>query len=963
MPSDYTQIESLANVVLFTAQKPSEDGLESSPINFMASEFVGAFLSSDQTERVSLYSQLLLALENNGFEDVEAVTKLTLEDCVHETELGNAAVSFLSKLISHERIQKSVKLRRAILNGSRKTLDAIGEMFGEGHVEYKLRNIFTAWTELFAGLLKEAEEVKVVINTLCPPLKDAISSKREVVAEGALGVWRSLIDAFFATFADKPSTRFSGTFNLDPTCPCPYTHLLVFMDFMLRPLKYMPDFCLEAKFETWVHLAGAVGQYSSQCYELVVLGLIRMSVGGSVEVVEPTRDVCSEAIAAVSDHSALLVEKCDLKIAEEWMKRKMRRHGVLAKSGISILATLLDVRLPEGSDCRARYTLSQVHVQLWSVWAALCRVIVDKVIDAPKRVFALRHVIAHFIGWINESHLSHDLIIHAFLMLCDGQYFPNGSSEYTISHAFVAVLRKLAAGANPSLLRQLCEAALKNVSACSDAVRLRLLKTITDGVLDAAPNRQCPQSAVVWIYVAAALTVHSNKTQDLNEGSATDVRYITTDKVLMFPLECCCAAQLRQSELAKQLFDFWKRLYISVQTTNAREANASGFSCAVRTANSLIKAVNDNEVNSDTLMVGSHLLRIIVETFPFTALGESIFEGGNDDPLETLCKMIVVFGGRLLDALSAKVRTIFDVKTVQELVKMSCKSVESNYCGPFCSELLSKIEPLFIYGFRSSNLSIRLALADFWRKTFAKSSKLQCSPILRDVLISLRGKLRLTIPMVLETRADFPCFDRDSSVLSMSQQTTKDFDKDLSDSEVTVPLVKPLTPVRESASIAPRTGCDRPANKRQSVDFRGDNERFEVIEPQSATKRMRLTEHQKEKLRARGATEVEERAPKSKEESPEVIEESPPREPSKTPRRLCRSVDIRSYLSPSGTAAQKSPPKASSAPQKSKKSFPRRLQFSGKKWVPEEGVSASPTSSKSISYTILAYTLGATLGL
>uniref|UniRef100_A0A915CHR6 Telomere-associated protein Rif1 N-terminal domain-containing protein n=1 Tax=Parascaris univalens TaxID=6257 RepID=A0A915CHR6_PARUN len=1047
----------------------------------MTSVSINTFLTSDRSQRTSLYQHLLSLLVKEEYNDIGLVVKLAIEDCVDEIELAKAAVGFMESLMASKDVATSHSLRSTILSASSITLSSVSCIFTQAQPKWKLNNIFALWSTLFIGSLKEVREVKTVINALCPPLKAAFTSKREVTAKGALGVWRSLISAFCDVVIVKT--------------PPPFTErdLLHITDFILKPLKYMPDFCTEAKFETWVHLASCIEECSSECFQLVMIGLIRMSVGGVVQTVEPTLDVCDRVASAVTDDSLLLAEKCSSEMAQEWMQRKMKRHPTLAESSIRLIATLLDAHIFNGSFAEKRFggikmslsypsippnhslmiagcirissyylekdlgALSRVNMELEYIWAALCQIIVKKMSTTSERMFALKHTIAHFIAWVKDSQLSHHILIHAYLALCNGPYFPNGSSGYTISHAFVAIFHKVAADVDLTLWKRLCELTMEKVLSCSSAIRLRLLGIMIDGVLDSPLHLKDSVSLVSWTNIATVLTTHADMTQDLNEGSAIDVQYTTANKVLLFPLNApCCAAELYKLDCAKQFTDIWKRLYTSIQAANAREASGFSFSYAVKVATVLTSTFENSEVNNEVLLTGSYLLRIVIETLPFGTLGESIFEACSDDPLEAICKMISSFGDTLLGRLNAKafdekserdvesfrctlgnlllalefafkalsstmhslslisnlspfigclLSTSFDKANdaffksyrpkVQALLKIGCKSIESNYCGPYCSDLLARLEPLFIDGFRCSNALIRTVLADFWRKTFAKSTQLECSPVLREVLQSLRGRSRLIVPRLTVCGDEFHSSNQESTVFSFSQQATGESSEDLLNSQENVPLVKPLTPFKDKVSPERRKGHEESTFKRGRSDLQGEHEEFEVIRPQTSSKKMRLTERQKEKLiesreviaymnddfsqgtsgAVRAAlppvyvidssqsgqcsssspdpelsptqppamAETEKRAPMTQEKSPEVMEESPPRELPKTPHPICRSTDIRKYLSPSGSA-RRTPPKASSAPQKS---LPRRLRLTTKRWSPQDGVPKSPITSTS----------------
>lgn len=63
-----------------------------------------------------------------------------------------------------------------------------------------------------------------------------------------------------------------------------------------------------------------------------------------------------------------------------------------------------------------------------------------------------------------------------------------------------------------------------------------------------------------------------------------------------------------------------------------------------------------------------------------------------------------------------------------------------------------------------------------------------------------------------------------------------------------VPLVKPVTPFKDKVSPARRKGNDESTFKRDRSDRQDEHEEFEVIKPQTPSKKMRLTERQKEKL-------------------------------------------------------------------------------------------------------------------
>uniref|UniRef100_A0A0M3IRF7 DUF1981 domain-containing protein n=1 Tax=Ascaris lumbricoides TaxID=6252 RepID=A0A0M3IRF7_ASCLU len=74
---------------------------------------------------------------------------------------------------------------------------------------------------------------------------------------------------------------------------------------------------------------------------------------------------------------------------------------------------------------------------------------------------------------------------------------------------------------------------------------------------------------------------------------------------------------------AKQFTDIWKRLYTSIQAANAREASGNSFSYAIRVATNLASTFENSRANNEVLLTGSYLLRIVIETLPFAALGES----------------------------------------------------------------------------------------------------------------------------------------------------------------------------------------------------------------------------------------------------------------------------------------------------------------------------------------------------
>ncbi|VDK46170.1 unnamed protein product [Anisakis simplex] len=1017
----------------------------------MAQNFIETFLKSTDEQRISMYPQLFPSLKGCGFGSVGNIVELSIEDCTLEEKLAVEALNFLNVLLSDSEVNNDMRLRKAVLDGAQKALNSetTRAIFVAGkQPEWKVDSILKVWSVLFQAFLKAVaprghvetvmgkniKEHRVVLNLFCPPLRAAIVSTDQYVAQVALSVWRSLTETLLDSVAHSTKTV------------CNEANLIVILEFLLKPLKYLPDSYTTMKFEIWLHLAIALSQCSSYSFtrttfELVLMGLMRMSIGGSLKTVESESVKDSLICEAVSSDSVMVVEKCISRCAQGWMERRMNRHDCLVEKGILLIASLLDVEIPDNpfeslssaqmhfipsllisacirvySFCLAKNSeaLARVHLQLESVWAALTGAIVLKHSDTSERTSHLRHVISSYIAWISECQLPNESIIRSYSLLCNRAHFLNLSPGFTVSDVFVALFRKVSFNVNSTLLRQISELTISKLMACKSVIRLDLFRCIIFGCLPQNPaeKHNCNAIPVLWDALAKALITHISETEELNEGTSRNVDYSTVDRILLCPVDAhCCSGHFLRNNSSAQFQSTWQTLYSSVQTIRAREINSNCFSYALKTFHKLIEISaqiqqfpDENRRRESCAMV-SHILLAVVEKFPFSALGVSIFEAGTGDPIEVLCKAISAFGDSLLNvidskgfdglnaselddhcasidhllvalncAFSALAPTLYHVTIVtnlapflahliqistdcrfeaifkrsgvkvHRLLKISFKSIKEHYSGPYCSEMLSKFEPLFISALGCANYSIRSCVVTFWRETFANTSQLHGSSQMREALMSVKSRQRLTLPIVSHDNNTFTCNNQDSTVshpFNQAPHSNNNSTNNLSQSQENVPIATPLTPIRHDENAERKTPVRSSSRKKRCLDAVNDESQFEVIEPHTPTRKMRLTERQKEKLSEKSSSLSSlnsqqnpqsqsqstqpisgnsDRAEKKVDEegkdgfvTSEIMEETPPRElaqsPNKTAQRLCRNADIRNYLSPSG-AVQKSPQKS-----------------------------------------------------
>ncbi|KAM3727727.1 Telomere-associated protein [Dirofilaria immitis] len=343
-----------------------------------------------------------------------------------------------------------------------------------------------------------------------------------------------------------------------------------------------------------------------------------------------------------------------------------------------------------------------------------------------------------------------------------------------------------------------------------------------------------------------------------------------------------------------RIFEAWENIYDTVIEACSQDSIRC-CTFAVKLANQLSQMIACEKMDCRLLFVYSQIFRIQIEYFNYAVLND-VFVGdfdlsGKGNVLSNFCKLLIEIRkhsletfrkhadkqtGIALELMSKSLLNILEAATslvslmtkpahilfvvdalsefmsdclslvakkdcrifcknqtsVIALVKTALTTLKKHYSGPYDTPLLHQLEPIFINGLLLSRL--RRYLIDFWQQTFGHSSHLDVS----DKLSALEQAKCASINFASEQEAFSVLEDSKTSV---SCDITLDFAMDASNSIVN----KNRSPLKSTQPSISK-------NKMLKQDKRNDCiEEYVIIDVSHSKNKMRLTDHQKEKLMER----------------------------------------------------------------------------------------------------------------
>ncbi|VDK73109.1 unnamed protein product [Litomosoides sigmodontis] len=342
------------------------------------------------------------------------------------------------------------------------------------------------------------------------------------------------------------------------------------------------------------------------------------------------------------------------------------------------------------------------------------------------------------------------------------------------------------------------------------------------------------------------------------------------------------------------IFEAWENLYDAVIEACSQDS-VRCCTFAIKLANHTRQLIACEEMDCRLLFIYSHIIRIQIEYFNYDIIND-VFVGdfdlsGKGNVLDSFCNLLIEIRrhsleiflkhtdkqtGIALELMSKSVLNVLEAATsllslmakpahvlfvigalsefmsnslalvtekgcrifcksqtnVIALVKTALITLQKHYSGPYDSSLLSQLEPIFIKGLRLSRL--RCCLINFWQQTFGRTSRLH---ILDELSTALEQAKCASVSFGSE-RQDFSVTD--NSKTSISCEINRNFSMDKSNDVVD----KNQSPVKNSQLSPSKRGTMKHMKDENS-------EEYAVIDVFHSEKKMKLTDHQKEKLMGR----------------------------------------------------------------------------------------------------------------
>lgn len=400
----------------------------------------------------------------------------------------------------------------------------------------------------------------------------------------------------------------------------------------------------------------------------------------------------------------------------------------------------------------------------------------------------------------------------------------------------------------------------------------------------------------LWSTLCHVLINFVNLTNEVNQGTATDFKFDTVLKCLLYPLECIDWTKLKDGE-KNTLKETWSELYETFRRATSLLPGLQD-NLVIKTVCHTI-AEHCNKVDHKTFNLLISMLRVIVKSedlkilhtnslltrglktskgtikseVPIENITHFLFglknlltkivnknqeqvSRGYDMCLYEIVELVGFFFQRLnryaelyeaMSTLNVALQQLFEksnAKLMNHLVKL-LDSILTAFEGAsdvcYEAELLTLLEPLIIKSLIYKQKASNTRVMKFWNQTFGKSKSLICSDILEKSLISCKTPVKAFINVkssvqVFDEVAQFP---NDDNNLKMSVPLSpKKLGSFLPDNKTNA-----KSPIKLTSQVSSPLSTKRYTRRKSKV-------KDEFVEIKDTPKRSKLlTEHQKEVMR------------------------------------------------------------------------------------------------------------------